>query len=101
MPITVCSSFETHSMVFRGRMIEVIPHVSRGIPVTHLDGTTEIASEASMSEEFRFEVLEVFKGNPGHEITVTGGTGEFRKGEQYLIFASFNPSEKRVHAVPC
>jgi Carboxypeptidase regulatory-like domain len=96
-PITVCSSFSANSTVFRGRVIEVIPPaVSPGIPITYPDASTEMAYSAPMSGDFRFEVLEVFKGNPGHQITVTAGPGEFRKGEEYLIFASLNPATKAI-----
>lgn len=91
-PIAICENFPHSSIVFRGRVIEIIPHAFHGIPITYPDGSTDTVYGGPMSEDFRFEVLEVFKGNPGHKITVTGGNAEFRQGEEYLIFSSLNPS---------
>jgi hypothetical protein len=60
-PITVCSSFDANSIVFRGRVLEVIRNAAPEIPVTYPDGSSTTLYAGSMSEEVRFEVLETFK----------------------------------------
>lgn len=100
-PITICDSFSKSSIVFRGRVIEVIPHVSQGTTITYPDGSTATAYQVSGTEDFRFEVLEVFKGDPGRKVTVTGGNNEFSLGKEYLIFASRNPSTEALGTGVC
>jgi hypothetical protein len=100
-PITVCSSFDRHSIVFRGRVAEVFEHPSPETTVTYPDGSSAKVTQASMSADFRFEVLEVFKGDPGREITISGGAGEFRQGQEYIIFASPNPTTQTVQTSVC
>lgn len=100
-PITICSSFAGNSIVFRGRVLEVIPQSSPEIPVTYPDGSKTGLIVVPMTEDFRFEVLEVFKGNPDGEILVRGGNGEFKKGEEYVIFASPNTTAQTVGTSVC
>lgn len=100
-PITICSSFDTSSIVFRGQVLEVIQHASPGTPVTYPDGSSTTTYAVLMSEDVRFEVLEVFKGDPGREITVSGGAGSFREGQEYLIFASPDPTTKTIETSVC
>jgi protocatechuate 3,4-dioxygenase beta subunit len=100
-PITICSSFDKHSIVFRGRVLEVIPQPSPGTPVTYPDGSKDTLHAVPMTEDFRFEVLEVFKGNPGSEITVRGGNGEFRQGQEFIVFASSNPTAQAIETSVC
>jgi len=100
-PITICSSYGGSDIVFRGRVLEVIRHPSPGTPVTYPDGSTTTLYTVPMSEDFHFDVLEVFKGDPGHQITVSGGAGEFRQGEEYIIFASPNPTTQTMQTGVC
>jgi len=46
-------------------------------------------------------VLEVFKGNPGGEITITSGNGEFIMGKEYLVFVSLNPATQKPVTSSC
>jgi hypothetical protein len=39
-------------------------------------------------DHLRLQVLEVFKGDPGTEITVLGGDPLFGKGGEFLVFVS-------------
>jgi hypothetical protein len=100
-PITVCHSFDTHSIVFQGRVVEVIRHPSPETTVTYPDGSTAASVVVPMTEDVRFEVLEIFKGNPGHEIIVSGGNGEFREGQEYVVFASPNPNTQTAQTSVC
>lgn len=105
MEPTVCSAFDSSSIAFRGRVLAVIPHPSPITPITYPNGSTSavvtVPMAVPMTENFRFEVLEVFKGNPGHEITVSGGKGEFRPGQEYIVFASLNPTTQTVRTSVC
>jgi hypothetical protein len=100
-PITVCSSFDAHSIVFRGRALEVIRHPSPAKNITYPDGSTTTIYAGSMWEDYRFEVLEVFKGDPGRDIVLRGGNGEFRPGQEYVIFASPNPPTQTIQTSVC
>jgi hypothetical protein len=91
-PITICSSFDAHSIAFRGRVLEVIQHPSQGTLITYPDGSKNTIYTVSMMADIRFQTLEIFKGNPGSEITVRGGNGEFRQGQEYVVFASLDPT---------
>ena len=84
---TVCSSFEANSIVFRGRVLEVKVPASPGISHTYPDGSTAVLFVGPMSVQVRFEVLEVFKGEPGREITVSADQGMFKQDGEYVVFA--------------
>jgi hypothetical protein len=85
---TVCSSFEANSIVFRGRVLEAKVPASPAISHTYPDGSTGVSFAVPMSVQVRFEVLEVFKGEPGREITMGAGQGMFKKDGEYVVFAS-------------
>lgn len=100
-PTTICSSFNTYPIVFRGRVLEAIPQSSPGTPITYPDGSKDTLYTVAMTEDFRFEVLEVFKGNPGSEITVRGGNGEFHPGQEVIVFALLNPTTHIAQTSVC
>ncbi len=85
---TVCSSFEANSIVFRGRVLEVKVPASPAVSHTYPDGSTSVLFFVPVSVQVRFEVLEVFKGEPGREITVDAGQGMFNQDGEYVVFAS-------------
>jgi hypothetical protein len=100
-PMTVCSSYGSNSIVFRGRVIELIRHPAPGTPVTYPDGSTDTLYTLPAPEDVRFEVLEVFKGEPGHEITIAADAGRFHQGDEYIIFGSPNPSTQALQTGVC
>jgi hypothetical protein len=89
-PITVCSSFDGSQTVFRGRVIEIVPVYLPPTPVTYPDGSKTTLYAGPGTEHVRLEVLEVFKGNPGSEITVTSPARDmrFEVGSEAIVFAS-------------
>jgi hypothetical protein len=100
-PITVCSSFDANSIVFRGRVLQVIRNAAPETPVTYPDGSSTTTYTEPMSEGVRFEVLEIFKGNPNREILVNGSAGEFREGQEYIVYASLNPDTRTAQTSVC
>jgi Carboxypeptidase regulatory-like domain len=89
---SVCSSFETSHLVFRGRVLEVIQKSTPPGVVTYPDGSTALSYVGEMTANFRFEVLEVFKGDPGHEIVIRGSAGEFVEGKEYIVYGFPDPA---------
>jgi hypothetical protein len=92
---TVCSAYDSTPLIFRGRVLQITP-----IPpeppteVTLPDGTkSEIygLSPVGPMDQVRFQVLEVFKGDPGPEITLAGIDQIFGKGGEFLVYAQRNP----------
>lgn len=98
---TVCSSFSASSVVFLGRVLEAKPWPAPCERHTYPDGTSATGCWGPEPEDFRFEILEVFKGNPGREITVTGGDQQFKKGGRYLVFAVLNPATQIARTGLC
>jgi hypothetical protein len=52
-------------------------------------------------DHLRLQVLEVFKGNPGTEITVLGGDPQFGKGGEFLVFTTPNTKTSDLVANSC
>ena len=100
-PITVCTSFSANSIVFRGSLLEAIPIAGKCAPVTYPDGSKTTACEVPITENFRFEALEAFKGAPGREIVITGGNNQFRQGQEYIVFASPNAASQAPQTSIC
>ena len=100
-PTTICTSFSANSIVFRGRMLEPIPIAAKCAPINYPDGSKTTGCEVPITENFRFEVLEVFKGAPGQEIVITGGNNQFRQGQEYVVFASLNAATQTAQTSVC
>ena len=78
-PTTICGAYESryNTLIFRGRVANITP-----VPSTY-------------SERLRVIPIEVFKGDPGHEITVTqmdDGQSSKTVGHEYLFFGRANPN---------
>lgn len=101
----ICSSFENNHLVFRGRVLEVIDKSAPAIESvqTYPDGSTasSITGTFGTATDFRFEVLEVFKGNPGREIVIRGSSGEFVEGKEYIVFSSPDPDMRTGQTSIC
>jgi hypothetical protein len=100
-PISVCSSFEKSPVVFRGRVLEVMQQPTPTSKITYPDGSTATSYKQVLTEDFRFEVFEVFKGSPGAEIVITGGYGEFDEGKEYIVYASPSPDKRTEQTSIC
>jgi hypothetical protein len=93
-PITVCSSFDKSTMVFRGRVVEITPVPLTPTPTSNsipLAAGSKLVTRAVQGEErVRLEVLEVFKGDPGSEITITAPEQDrsFTLGNETIVFAN-------------
>jgi hypothetical protein len=96
--VSVCSSFEKSGVVYRGRVLEIEHGPARASDViTYPDGSTALSGYQEISADFRIEVLEVFKGNPGtpgSEIIVSAGPQHFEVGKEYVIFSDPTPDMK-------
>jgi hypothetical protein len=90
--LTVCSEYDSTPIIFRGRVIEVIPDPpAPPTEVTNPDGSKTLIyplSGTGQWDQVRFKVLEVFKGNPGSEITVSGADQIFHDGGEFLVYAT-------------
>jgi len=100
--ITVCSAYETNSIVFRGKVVQAIP-IPAQCPQADLpvDGTPIACGVTPSPEDFRFQVLETFKGDPGQEILVRGTSGQFDLGDEYVVFVSLNLATQSAHTSVC
>ncbi|HXN64753.1 MAG TPA: carboxypeptidase regulatory-like domain-containing protein [Candidatus Acidoferrales bacterium] len=99
--ITICAAFEEAPLIFRGRVIATIQHASPMHEFTRPDGSTVRTYESVMTEDFRFEVVEAFKGTPDREIIISGANGQFEEGKEYIVFATFNPETGTVQTSIC
>jgi len=70
---TVCAAYETTPLIFRART---------------LPGTIQGPFFGGGPASARLRILEVFKGDPGPEITVVNSDGLFREGSEFLVFAT-------------
>jgi hypothetical protein len=90
--LPACSVYQSSSIVFLGHLIDVTPiPPNPPVEITYPDGTkrtTYMISSEGPTDQIRFHVLEVFKGDPGEEITVFGNGQEFREDGEYVVFAS-------------
>jgi len=85
---TINSAYDAAPLVFRARVLQIKPAA--------LDGPSPTwgmrpqgygyGTDADPMDHLRLQVLEVFKGNPGTEITVLGGDPQFGKGGEFLVF---------------
>lgn len=101
-PITVCAAFEKYPLVFRGRVLEITQQpTSASTIITYPDGSTASSSKTALTGDFRFEVVEAFKGTPGREIIISGGSGEFEEGKEYVVFATFGPDMRMGQTSIC
>jgi hypothetical protein len=88
---SVCAAYDSTPLIFRGLVLEAIP-VPPEPPteITHPDGSKTMLQTVSPdpADRVRMRVLEVFKGNPGSEITVVGSDQIFHNGGEFLVYAS-------------
>jgi len=102
-PITVCSSFESSAVVFRGRVLDVVWDTQPAVEHTYPDGSTVQMVAGPVGAHVRFAVEEIFRGEAGSEIVIAaGGWGtSFEKGKEYLIFAFANSANKELATSVC
>ena len=74
---TVCAAYESTPLIFRARVLQTWP--SPQLPNTGMSG--------GPMDNVSLQVLEVFKGDPGAEITVYGSAEMFGKGGEFLVYA--------------
>ena len=103
---TVCAAYGSTPLIFRGRVLKVItpdlPSPEWGVRApAGSSGSVRGGSNIEPMDRFRFQVLEVFKGDPGPEITVLGSDPMFGKGGEFLIFALPNPQTGEFVASSC
>ncbi len=81
--------YDDAALVFRGRVLEVTPPPPvPSYEVTRQDGSKEWAYlYAPGMSKVRLEVLEVFKGELGHEVVVQTDSS-LRRSDEFLVFAS-------------
>jgi hypothetical protein len=93
--VNVCSSFEKSRVVYRGRVLEIkhLPAPASDV-ITYPDGSTALSGTLERVADFRVEILEVFKGNPGApgaEVVIETSPTQFVEGKEYVIFSDPNP----------
>lgn len=100
-PITVCSSFDQSAAVFRGRVVAVDPIFSPPQTVTDPDGSATTVYSGPGTDQVQLEVLEVFKGNPARQISVSAAQGMFKEGLEYVVFVNLNSPGNGLVASIC
>ena len=100
-PITVCSSFDQSTVVFRGRVVAIDSTSPPPIPVTHPDGSETVVYSGPGTDRVLLDVLETFKGHPGKQISISAGQGMFKEGGEYVVFASTNTATNEIVASVC
>lgn len=98
---TVCSAYESTPLIFRARVLQItpVPPPSQATEVTYPDGTKTtlyVGYPGGPMDHVRLQVLEVFKGNPGSEITVLGSNQLFSKDGDFLVYAEPNVQDELV-----
>jgi hypothetical protein len=74
---TVCTAYESSPLIFRARVLQ-----TRSVPYPPIRGGTSYPKAYA-----HLQVLEVFKGDPGPEITVLGYRYMFSNGGEVLVYA--------------
>jgi len=97
-PPPACKAANTSTVIFRGRVLKVDADPQEPAPPPqpfsdesgNLITMTGAGGVRVFTAHILFEVLEVFKGNPGHEVTVGDGVDYslFTQGKEYLIYAT-------------
>jgi len=82
---TIDVVYNSAPLVFRARVLQITPVPSPPPPPPGLGSS---GTDAPPMDHLRLQVLEVFKGDPGTEITVLGGDPLFGKGGEFLVFVS-------------
>jgi hypothetical protein len=93
---SVCQAFADSTIAFRGRLLKETDMR----PVSPLPPGV-IVGMGDPPRDFDFEVLEVFRGNPGPQITVRATAGAFTVGGEFLVFASTNAVTNLLTAPGC
>jgi hypothetical protein len=87
---SVCAEYDSASVIFRGRVLQATPvPLAPPTEVTNPDGSKTMIQALSPEgqwDQVRMQVLEVFKGNPGSEITVFGFDQTFHDGGEFLVY---------------
>ena len=83
---TVCAAYDSTPLIFRARVLSATP-----IPSPPNSG-----SSGGPIDRVRLQVLEVFKGDPGVEITVFGSDRMFGNGGGFLVYAEPNAQNELV-----
>jgi hypothetical protein len=90
---TVNSAYTSTPLIFRGRVLKVFPDRPSpewGVPARS-SAYGGVGSDVEPLFHIRLQVLEVFKGDPGSEITVLGTERLFGKGGEFLVYAVVGP----------
>jgi len=105
-PTPTCSVFTQSPVIFRGRVSEITPLSPPSSQVKNLDGTTSSIG-APGKLKVQFEVAEVFRGNPGAEVTVfteeqSSACGfPFKTGAEYIVFTYENKATGELSTSRC
>ena len=91
---TVCSAYQSTPLIFRARVLSATPIPRQ--PYGGSSGGPILGSSGGQIDRVRLQVLEVFKGNPGVEITVFGSDRMFGNGGGFLVYAEPNTQNKLV-----
>jgi hypothetical protein len=104
-PLTVCFAYGYNQLIFRGRVLKRIapnlPAPAWGVRAPAGSSGSGGGSNIEPMDQFRFQVLEVFKGDTGPEITILGSDQMFDKGGEFLVFALPNPTTNEFVANAC
>ena len=100
--VSVCPAYQSHPMVFRGRILST----SLMPPAPPLTTEADPAGRSNPLDppdlyQVRFQVLEVFKGEPGAEITLLTGAGDIAPRDEYLVFVNVEAKTQSRYADFC
>jgi len=94
---TINSAYDSAPLIFRARVMQIIPVPPPPPPPPGWNRGTD----ADPMDHLRLQVLEVFKGDPGSEITVLGGDPLFGRGGEFLVFTTPNTKTSDLVANSC
>lgn len=95
---TVCTAYESTPLIFRARVLQFngalpftadLPAPEWGVNVypNYPGSSRNSGSSEGPIDYIRLQVLEVFKGDPGPEVTIIGRNQIFSKGGGFLVYA--------------
>ena len=98
---TINSAYDSAPLVFRALVLQITPVALDQPSPTWGIRPRGYGTDAEPMDHLRLQVLEVFKGDPGTEITVLGGDPLFGKGGEFLVFTTPNTKTSDLVAYSC
>jgi hypothetical protein len=100
--VSICPAYQSHPVVFRGRVLaaSLMPPEPPSPNAERIPPDVPILDPPDLYQ-VRFQILEVFKGEPGAEITLLTGAGDIAPGDEYLVFVNVEAKTQSRYADFC